>query len=111
MLCRFMTWPKASGTFIRCRMAGFLRRWTPSDQNNTAEVLKLWDDDVSRAHHLQFLAWRRLREEWTFESAPLPDCSRFFIPEVTRRPAHQREFLLDAGAHHGSVTEAFLKHS
>ena len=66
MLCRFMTWPKASGTFIRCRMAGFLRRSTPSDQNNTAEVLKLWDDDVSRAHHLQCLAWRRLREEWSF---------------------------------------------
>ena len=83
---------------------------TAADQENTRKVLVLWDDDASRAHHLQFLAWRRLREEWTFESAPLPDCSRFFIPEVTRL-LHTSEILLDAGAHHGSVTEAFLKHS
>ena len=54
------------------------------DQNNTSKVLTLWDDDVSRAHHLQFLAWRRLREEWTFEGAPAPDCARFFISEVAR---------------------------
>ena len=78
------------------------------DQNNTSKVLTLWDDDVSRAHHLQFLAWRRLREEWTFEAAPAPDCARFFIPEVTRL-LHADEVLLDAGAHHGSVTEAFIK--
>ena len=62
---------------------------TPQDQANTAEVLARWDDDVSRAHHLQFLAWRRLREEWTFEAAPIPDGSRFFIPEVTQRLARR----------------------
>jgi len=78
------------------------------DQNNTSKVLTLWDDDVSRAHHLQFLAWRRLREEWTFEAAPAPDCARFFIPEVTRL-LHADEVLLDAGAHHGSVTKTFVK--
>ena len=78
-----------------------------ADQENTAKVLALWDDDVSRAHHLQFLAWRRLREEWTFEAAPIPDGSRFFIPEVTGL-LHDNEILLDAGAHHGSVTETFL---
>lgn len=78
-----------------------------TDLENTAKVLALWDDDVSRSHHLQFLAWRRLREEWTFEAAPIPDCSRFFIPEVTGL-LHDNEILLDAGAHHGSVTETFL---
>ena len=81
---------------------------TAQDQANTAKVLARWDDDVSRAHHLQFLAWRRLREEWTFEAAPAPDCARFFIPEVTRL-LHADEVLLDAGAHHGSVTKAFVK--
>src|ERR1019366_4886047 len=43
---------------------------TAQEQDETAEVLSAWDDDVSRAHHLQFLAWRRLREEWIFEPAP-----------------------------------------
>jgi len=78
-----------------------------ADQANTSKVLSLWDDDVSRAHHLQFLAWRRLREEWTFEAAPVPDGSRFFIPEVTS-VLHDNEILLDAGAHHGSVIETFV---
>ena len=41
----------------------------------TAKVLARWDDNVSRAHHLQFLAWRRLREEYVRRSAD------------TRRPA------------------------
>lgn len=80
---------------------------TAKDQENTAKVLALWDDDVSRAHHLQFLAWRRLREEWTFEAPPLANGSRFFIPEVTS-VLHGDEILLDAGAHHGSVTETFV---
>jgi FkbM family methyltransferase len=78
-----------------------------TDRENTAKVLSLWGDDTSRAHHLQFLAWRRLREEWTFEAAPIPDGSRFFIPEVSGI-LRDDEILLDAGAHHGSVTETFL---
>jgi FkbM family methyltransferase len=78
------------------------------DLENTAKVLGRWDDDMSRAHHLQFMAWRRLREEWTFVGAPMPDCSRFFIPEIAA-VLHRKEVLLDAGAHHGSVTQAFVE--
>lgn len=78
------------------------------DLENAAEVLRRWDDDTSRAHHLQFLAWRRLREEWTFEGAPVPDCARFFIPEIAS-VLHRKETLLDAGAHHGGVTRAFAE--
>jgi FkbM family methyltransferase len=78
------------------------------DQNRTATVLEGWADDVSRAHHLQFLAWRRLREEWTFAGAPVPNCPRFFIPEVTD-VLRDDEIVLDAGAHHGGVTEAFIR--
>lgn len=77
------------------------------DVENTADVLALWNDDVSRAHHLQFLAWRRLREEWVFAGAPIPTCTRFFIPEVAV-VLHGDEFLLDAGAHHGNVARAFV---
>jgi FkbM family methyltransferase len=79
----------------------------PQDQRNTAKVLALWHDDASRAHHLQFLAWRRLREEWSFEQAPLPDCSRYFLPEVTR-VLRGDEILLDGGAHYGGVTQTFV---
>ncbi len=78
------------------------------DQVNTASVMARWDDDVSRAHHLQFLAWRRLREEWTFQAASVSKCSRFFIPEVAA-VLRDDEILLDGGAHHGSVIEAFLQ--
>lgn len=78
------------------------------DCDNTENVLMAWDDDVSRAHHLQFLAWRRLREEWTFEAAPLPDGSRFFIPEITAT-LHGNEVVLDAGAHYGNVIKAFIQ--
>jgi FkbM family methyltransferase len=78
------------------------------DRDRTAQVLATWDDDVSRAHHLQFLAWRRLREEWTFAPAPMPDSARFFIPEVTRA-LRGNEILLDAGAHHGGVIRTFMQ--
>jgi FkbM family methyltransferase len=88
----------------------FAPQLTKEDQNNTAKVLTLWGDDVSRAHHLQFLAWRRLREEWIFDSAPHPASDRFFIPEVNRL-LRRDEILLDAGAHYGSVTKTFVTQS
>lgn len=69
----------------------------------TANVLARWDDDLSRAHHLQFLGWRLLREEWSFEGAPVTGHDRFFIPEVVAR-AGGMATLVDAGAHHGAVT-------
>ena len=80
---------------------------TEEDRAYTENVLRRWDDDVSRAHHLQFLAWRRLREEWTFQPAPVAD-SRFFIPEVTRA-LRSDDVFVDAGAHHGSVIESFVR--
>jgi len=78
------------------------------DQDNTERVLAGWNDDVSRAHHLQFIAWRRLREEWTFESAPPDTGARYFIPEVTHALGDD-DTLLDAGAHHGNVIEVFVR--
>jgi FkbM family methyltransferase len=77
------------------------------EQAKTNKVLARWDDDVSRAHHLQFLAWRRLREEWTFEAAPVPTDNRFFVPEIAA-VLRDDEILIDAGAHHGNVISAFV---
>jgi len=74
----------------------------------TAAALHGWHDDLSRADHLQFLAWRRLREEWTFACAPVLRGPRFFIAEV-RDALRQDECFVDAGAYHGGVTENFLR--
>lgn len=81
---------------------------TALDLRMTGRVLDGFADDMSRAHHLQFLAWRRLRQEWTFESAPVTGDDRFFIPEVMAALGENETFI-DAGAHHGSVTEAFAQ--
>jgi FkbM family methyltransferase len=78
------------------------------DCNRTAEVLARWDDDVSCAHHLQFLAWRRLREEWSFDQAPLPNGQRFFIPEITNI-LRDDEIFVDAGAYDGVVIRTFAE--
>lgn len=82
---------------------------TPDDEADTAAVLSAWDDDASRAHHLQFLAWRRLREEWTFEPAPpLPNGERFFIPEILAA-LRDDEVFVDAGAYHGDVARTLVE--
>jgi FkbM family methyltransferase len=81
---------------------------TARDLGNTVTVLAHWHDDVSRAHHLQFLAWRRLREEWTFAAAPVANDNRFFIPEVTA-VLRDDEVFVDCGAHHGTVSNAFAQ--
>lgn len=82
----------------------FAQPFTQADQSEIADVFSGWDDDASRAHHLQFVAWRRLREEWTFAEAPI-STERYFIPEVTAG-LRDRETLFDGGAHHGAVSLA-----
>ncbi|MTK63635.1 MAG: FkbM family methyltransferase [Methanobacterium sp.] len=72
-----------------------------------SRVMKAWADDISRAHFLQFLAWRRWRREWTFDQAPITTTDRYFIPEVLPFVAQSRTFL-DVGAHHGEVAARFM---
>ena len=86
----------------------FAPTFSQEDHGRTAQVLSRWEDDKSRAHHLQFLAWRRLREEWNFELAPLAPSARYFIPEVTS-VLRGDEVLIDGGAHYGHVTKAFVQ--
>ena len=45
-------------------------------------VLGGWSDDRSRAAHLQFIAWHRLREDWVFDDAPVGLDDRYFIPQT-----------------------------
>jgi len=70
-------------------------------------VLERWADDVSRAHHLQFIAWHRLRQEWVFADAPVREDDRFFI-EPIRAALGGHERFLDVGAHQGEVLARFI---
>ena len=83
--------------------------WSDFDYANIRNVMRLLDTDLSRAHYLRFLAWRKLRAEWDFTLAPTPSCARFFIPEIVD-VLTDKEVFLDAGAHTGSVIQEFVKH-
>lgn len=71
-------------------------------------VIEGYADDISRAHFLQFIAWRRLRQEWYFEGASIQINNRFFIPEIKSKLGNEEVFI-DVGAHHGSVSERFIE--
>lgn len=86
----------------------FAAPFSSIDTNNIETVLEAWTDDISRAHHLQFIAWRRLREEWSFAGAPVTTGNRFFIPEVLAVLTDHESFA-DVGAHTGSVSQRFIE--
>jgi FkbM family methyltransferase len=75
---------------------------------HTTNVSSLWADDISRAQHIQFIAWRRAREEWTFDGAPVNTFNRYFIPEITKWLGSNETFV-DVGAYHGRVINTFLR--
>ncbi|MBU0726840.1 MAG: FkbM family methyltransferase [Alphaproteobacteria bacterium] len=82
--------------------------FSPEDEAGIAAALDHWADDLSRAHHLQFLAWRRLRAEWRFAGAPVTLDDRYFIPEM-RQLLTATEAFADIGAYHGGVIHRFLE--
>lgn len=86
----------------------FLDALNKEDKKNIRSVFSSLEDDVSRAHYLQFLAWRRLRVELLSEEVSIQDDNRFFIPEVLTAMSNNEVFV-DCGAHTGSVIEKFLK--
>lgn len=71
-------------------------------------VFARWGDDASRAHHLQFMAWHALREDWLFGDAPVEADERYFIPQV-RSVLREDEVFVDAGAHHGEASLKFMR--
>jgi FkbM family methyltransferase len=76
------------------------------ERKRTEQVLAGWSDDLSRAHHLQFIAWHRLRQDWIFDGAPVDLAGRYFIPEVVSLLGDQEVFV-DVGAHRGETAKAF----
>lgn len=88
----------------------FAAPFSKHDETAIASALEGWSDNASRAHHLQFLAWRRLRQEWDFRHAPVNTSNRFFIPEIQATLCRNERFL-DAGSHKGQVIKTFLGHT
>ena len=80
---------------------------TDNDDEKISEVHAAWYDDISRAHYLQFLAWRLLRQELIFEDIPAPIlATQHFIPEVVDL-LHDNETYLDGGAYIGETVRRF----
>lgn len=77
-----------------------------AERANIEQVMAGWSDDMSRAAHVQFLAWHRLRQDWVFEKAPVDLAGRYFIPEVLSVLGEQETFV-DVGAHRGETAIAF----
>jgi FkbM family methyltransferase len=86
----------------------FAGQLSADDRAQVATVLDAWHDDESRAAHLQFLAWRVAREEWSFAGAPVRIDDRYFIEPVVAALGGGERFL-DAGAHHGVVISRWLR--
>ena len=78
------------------------------DIKETEYVLSNWSDDISRAHHLHFIAWHKLRKELIFDGAPITIDNRFFIPQILSS-LHKKEVFIDGGAYHGDVSLRFIK--
>lgn len=70
-------------------------------------VIQCWHDDLSRAHHLQFIVWRHLRQDWLFSDAPMTIDNRYLIPEV-KSVLNKHEHFVDMGAHFGDAAWALL---
>ncbi|WP_084366208.1 hypothetical protein [Rhizobium sp. RU36D] len=85
----------------------FAGEFAADDVTAMKQVVSAWSDDLSRAHYLQFVAWRRLREEWSFDEAPINIADRFFIPEV-KAVLTDREVFVDAGAYDGIVLRRMI---
>ena len=79
-----------------------------ADVARTEQVLVRWGDDASRAHHLQFIAWHGLREDWLFDDAPVSSDDRYFVPQL-RQALRDDEVFVDIGAHHGEVSLKFMQ--
>ncbi len=78
------------------------------DIKNIKIVLSKLQDDISRAHYLQFIAWHSIREEWYFKDAPILFKEKYFIPEITN-VLNSHEKFINIGAYDGEFTNKFIK--
>lgn len=81
----------------------------PLNLDKVYAVIEMFDDPVSRMRYMQWLAWKRLREEWVFEDAPVDvEGPRYWPPDVAS-VLHDHEVFVDGGAYHGGTIAEFQK--
>lgn len=79
----------------------------PIDTSNIEQVLATWSDNTSRAHHLQFIAWHKLREDWLFDNAEITVDDRYFTPHILSILSSDEVFI-DLGSHRGETIHRFI---
>jgi len=84
-----------------------LNELNDNEISNIELVISKWEDDTSRAHFLQFIAWHKLREDWTFLDSENNINDRYFIDKI-KKILNDNESFLDVGAHEGEVCEKFI---
>jgi FkbM family methyltransferase len=85
----------------------FCAELSAEDGEQILTVMNRWDDAPSRAYHLQFVAWRHLRQDWVFAEAEMQLDNRYLIPQVTS-VIDEREVIADIGGHQGETTLLLL---
>lgn len=86
----------------------YLEKFDEDTANEVSEIIEELGDDYSRLHYLQFIGWRRLRDDWVFTSAPINISNRYFIPEISLLIRRDERFL-DIGAHRGETITRFYQ--
>ena len=85
----------------------FCAQLSTEEAEQISTVMEQWNDPQSRAYHLQFIAWRHLRQDWLFAGAEMQPENRYLIPEV-KSVVHQQEVIADIGAHQGETSLLLL---
>lgn len=69
---------------------------------------RFWSDTFSKKYYLQFLAWKKLKQEWHFKNAPIKSEDRFFIDKIIKK-IKLNEVFVDIGAHTCAVSKKLIK--
>ena len=67
-------------------------------KKNQFIATRFWSDTFSKKYYLQFLAWKKLKQEWHFKNAPIKSEDRFFIDKIIKK-IKLNEVFVDIGAH------------
>jgi FkbM family methyltransferase len=85
-----------------------IEKFNKQDRKNIKSIINnFWSDTYSLKHYLQFLAWKKLKQEWFFDKAPVNSKNRFFIDKILSKLSNE-EYYLDIGSHHCQVAKKFL---
>ena len=89
----------------------FIGELSKIEQNKISNIANdFWSDLYSLKHYIQFLAWKKCREEWLFMNSKIDNDNRFFINQIINNLSTKETFI-DVGAHKCSVSKKFIDHT